>query len=477
MPARAVTRTLGALSDRRLAELASDGDGEQSFAAIYARYHQPLYRYCHSIVRDPDDAADALQSAMLKAYLALPVKKAEVALKPWLYRIVHNEAISVIRRRARHDEITEANSPRAPSAHDDMASRARLAELVDDLQQLEERQRAALVMRELSGLEYEEIAAAFGTSAAGAKQAVYEARVALHERAEGRAMSCEPIRRAVSDGDRRTLRGRKLRAHLRACAGCRDFERAMGGRRADLAALAPPLPAPAAAALLKAIIGGGAAGSGDGALGASLGAAAANVAALKALTAAVTVAAGAGAIGMSVSHDSSALRSATAPTPHTVIAAARRAPPLTSLYVLSAGRVPVTRLRAPEQLLADAPRGGSRYDGLAGSNGAASGPLGLSDAPLTISQGGDGPPAAGSPQASPDAHGAPAVPGVGMPQLPHVPPVRAPQLPATPVTTAPAAPSVPAVPDVPSTGIPAVPGVRVPQAPSLPSNAPSLPLP
>src|SRR3954468_912585 len=97
IPARVATHALGALSDRRLAELAVAGEGERAFAAIYARYHQPLYRYSHSIVRDPDDAADALQSAMLKAYLALPAKRAEVALKPWLFRIVHNEAITVIR--------------------------------------------------------------------------------------------------------------------------------------------------------------------------------------------------------------------------------------------------------------------------------------------------------------------------------------------------------------------------------------------
>src|SRR3954451_23551034 len=261
LPARVATRALGALSDRRLAEFAGSGAGQQAFAAIYERYHQPLYRYCHSLVRDPEEAADSLQSAMLKAYLALPAKRPEVELRPWLFRIVHNEAISTIRRRTRYDEITDANSPRAVSAYDEAAAHARLGELVDDLQELDERQRAALVMRELSGLGYEEIAAAFGTTAATAKQAVYQARGGLHERAEGRAMSCEPVRRAVSDGDRRKLRARKLRAHLRACAGCREVERALGRRRLDLAALAPPLPAPAAAALLKAVTGGSAVGS------------------------------------------------------------------------------------------------------------------------------------------------------------------------------------------------------------------------
>src|SRR3954469_867130 len=335
------------MGDGRLAEMAASGAGDQAFSAIYARYHQPLYRYCQSLVRDPDEAADALQSAMLKAYLALPAKRVEVELRPWLFRIVHNEAISALRRRPRHDEISDLNSAAVASAHDDAAARARLDQLVDDLQQLDERQRAAMVMRELSGLSYDEIAAAFGTTTARAHHAVYEARVALHERAEGRAMPCEPVRRAVSAGDGRKLRARKLRAHLRACADCRQFERALGRRRADLAILTPALPAPAAAAVLNAVVGGGAAGAGEAGLGAA--------AAAKTLAALVGVAAGAGALNITAAPDIAAPSS---PPQHSAVAIARHAPPLTSVYALSGGHVRIVHLRAPNRLLADAsPRG------------------------------------------------------------------------------------------------------------------------
>ena len=55
-------------------------------------------------------------------------------------------------------------------------------------------------------------------------------------------MDCDVVRRTLSDGDRRTLRGKRLRGHLRSCAGCHDFERALHPRPAELAALAPPLP-------------------------------------------------------------------------------------------------------------------------------------------------------------------------------------------------------------------------------------------
>lgn len=92
-------------------------------------------------------------------------------------------------------------------------------------------------------------------------------------------MRCERITRALSDGDRRRLRGRAMRAHLRACHDCRTFGVALRSRPGELRALAPPLPAPLVAALGAGILGGGGAGTGGvavpaaGAAGASTGAA------------------------------------------------------------------------------------------------------------------------------------------------------------------------------------------------------------
>lgn len=118
-------------------------------------------------------------------------------------------------------------------------------------------------MRELNGLGYKEIAAAFSISEAAAKQSVYNARVALGQFAEGRAMDCESARQAVSGRDGRVLRSLKLRAHLRHCDECAAFKLAFGERRAALSALTPPIAPAAAAALLEGILhGGGGAGGG-----------------------------------------------------------------------------------------------------------------------------------------------------------------------------------------------------------------------
>lgn len=259
--------------DDRLTRLAAAGD-RNAFASIYRRHHQGVYRYCRSILGNDEDAADALQNTMASAMEGLAGERRDVALKPWLYRVAHNESISLLRRRrpqATMEAIEAAEATTGPTLEGTADSRERLRQLVADLQELPERQRGALLMRELSGLSYEEVAGALGVSAAAAKQTVFEARSALHELSEGRAMACESVRRSISDRDGRVLRGRRVRAHLRDCARCRDFRDGIASRGADLQALAPPLPVLAAAGLLERLLGGGGDGPGGGMSVAELG--------------------------------------------------------------------------------------------------------------------------------------------------------------------------------------------------------------
>ena len=262
---------LSLLGDERLARLVGEGS-ERAFAALYERYHQPLYRFCRSIVRDDGDAQDALQSALASAFAALGRGQRDAPLRPWLFRIAHNEAVSLLRRRRPVVELSDVYEGAAQSVEERVGERERLRLLVADLAALPERQRGALVMRELSGLSHEQIALALGTSQGAAKQAIFEARQALADCEQGRTMACEEVLRTVSDGDRRTLRGRRVRAHLRDCTGCAAFAAAIPARQSDLSALAPPLAPAAAAGLLAHLLG---AGSGHGGGGAALAAASA----------------------------------------------------------------------------------------------------------------------------------------------------------------------------------------------------------
>jgi RNA polymerase sigma factor (sigma-70 family) len=272
MPGRLDASAL--LSDERLTRRAAQGD-ERAFAAIFDRYHQDLYRFCLAILGNPADAQDALQNTMVKVLRALPGEQRRIELKPWLYRIAHNEAVELLRRRRPTEELDPEAVAGGGGLAEDAESRERLRRLIADLGQLPERQRGALVMRELGGLDFEEIATALGTSPATARQTLYEARQSLRQMDEGREMKCEAVTRALSDADGRVTRRRDIRAHLRACPDCRRFQGEIAGRREDLGALAP-LPGVAAAGLLQGVIGGvgGSASAGAGGAGAAAGGAA-----------------------------------------------------------------------------------------------------------------------------------------------------------------------------------------------------------
>lgn len=257
-----------ALADERLARRVGEAD-EQAFTELYTRHHQALYRYCRAILRDDADAQDALQSTWTRALVALRDGRRDAPLRPWLYRIAHNEAISFMRRRNRPaDPVPDRLVPEA-SAEQQVIERERFAMLLADLRALSDRPRGALVMRELNGLSHEEIASALDTSVAGAKQSIYEARRELAEFAQGRAADCDDICRRISDGDGRVLRGRHIRAHLRGCPACAAFAQAIGVRHAGLNGMLPLLPAGAAAALLQAVLAAGTHSSAAGTAAAS----------------------------------------------------------------------------------------------------------------------------------------------------------------------------------------------------------------
>src|SRR3954451_5743690 len=208
------------------------------FAAVYERYHEELYRYCRSILRHDEDAQDALQSAMARAYAALQDERRDFDLRPWLFRIAHNEAISILRKRRATSELDDA--PDAPDELTDrVAEREELRLLRLDLAELPERQRAALVLRELNGLSHAEIGAALELSTSSVKNAIFEARSALFRAREGRELACEVVRRKLSDGDGRVLRTRGVRAHLRSRSGCRAFQAEHAWRPDELRILAP----------------------------------------------------------------------------------------------------------------------------------------------------------------------------------------------------------------------------------------------
>ncbi len=156
-------------TDAQLLRLAREGD-PLAYEAIVARYREPLRRSCARI--SPDRAEDAVQQALLSAWMALE-RGAEVReLRPWLYSIARNAAIDQARGvRAEQVEL----GPEVPGGEDPAVAEARRREVTEVLEAvaaLPERQRRALVDTALHGRATEAVAVDLGLSGGALRQLV-----------------------------------------------------------------------------------------------------------------------------------------------------------------------------------------------------------------------------------------------------------------------------------------------------------------
>jgi RNA polymerase sigma factor (sigma-70 family) len=177
-PARlAGSAVLHSQTDERLVDLARAGN-DRAFEVIVARYRRPLLRYCRQLL-PPERAEDAVQQAFLNAYRAIGAGQAELNLRPWLYRVAHNASVSLLRQNGwSHEELDEGfdGVQQPPQAFE---QRERVREVVRAVQALPARQRDAMVLRELEGRSYEEIAAELGVTGGAVRQLLNRARTSL----------------------------------------------------------------------------------------------------------------------------------------------------------------------------------------------------------------------------------------------------------------------------------------------------------
>ena len=181
-PARLARRpVLSTQSDERLVDLVRAGS-DPAFEAIVERYRRALMRYVSRLL-PPERAEDVVQQAFVKAYEAMRRDAAELNLKPWLYRIAHNGALNALRDRALiHSELDDRidGVERPDQAFERNLG---LRELVVAVQALPERQRDAILLRELEGRSYGEIAAALGVTDGAVRQLLNRARNSLRSAA------------------------------------------------------------------------------------------------------------------------------------------------------------------------------------------------------------------------------------------------------------------------------------------------------
>lgn len=216
------------LDDNQLVHLISQASDE-AFTVAFERYQQPLHAYCRTVLRDPDEAHDAVQTTMLNALFGLRGERRSIRLRPWLFRAAHNECISRLRRRSR-EPAADAFATEMPteSAAQAVERAEEMRAVVADLAHLTRRQQRVLILREWAGLPYHEIASVERTSPGHARQAAYEARSMLNDLARGRQMTCEDVTRALTGETQ--VGTRILDGHLRECARCRRRRRTRAWR-------------------------------------------------------------------------------------------------------------------------------------------------------------------------------------------------------------------------------------------------------
>ncbi len=179
--------------DQELVERVQQGE-KGAFDILVRRYEHKLVNVIGRYIRDPSEVFDVAQEAFIKAYRALPNFRGDSAFYTWLYRIAINTAknhLVASSRRPPGDDVDaqEAEQFGADSGLKEYATPERMAlssELATTIQaaidELPEELRTAIVLRELDGLSYEEIAAAMECPIGTVRSRIFRARDAIERR-------------------------------------------------------------------------------------------------------------------------------------------------------------------------------------------------------------------------------------------------------------------------------------------------------
>ncbi len=229
-------RLLRMRSDAALAERFAAGD-ELAFDVIYERHRPVVLAVSMGVLGTTQDAEDATQETFSALALALR-SKPPVELRPWLIRVARNASIDTTRRR-RHRLLTlDGEIPDVP-VRQQTAGQAELAVVLDGIRELPEGQRMALLMRELGGHTYPEIAEFLETDEEAVKGLIARARVGLRTYREATELPCTTARAAIAAEPDGRRYDKTIRRHLRSCASCRSYRSAL---RDDAKVLRAALP-------------------------------------------------------------------------------------------------------------------------------------------------------------------------------------------------------------------------------------------
>src|SRR4051794_32625569 len=224
-------------SDEHLVRLFREGR-EDAFDAIHDRHARRLQAVAaRTRVADPEGV---VQEAFLRAHRTLRDDRRHIELKPWLHRVVRNICIDELRKERATVEYTDEGA--SEDVYATLSRRHELRALIEDLADLPEQQRAALLMRELDGLSHDEVAEVLEITPQASRQLVKRARTGLTAAAAARDADCPDIRDdLLTAHDEKRRPSEHTVRHLKTCSGCREFRAQLKSTRSRLRALTPPV--------------------------------------------------------------------------------------------------------------------------------------------------------------------------------------------------------------------------------------------
>jgi len=180
--------------DQQLVERVQRGD-KQAFGLLVAKYQRKLLRLLSRLIRDPAEVEDVAQETFIKAYRALPSFRGDSAFYTWLYRIGVNTAKNYLVAQGRRAPTTTGYNSEEAETFDDgeqlrdintperlMMSR-QIGETVEAaMDALPDELKTAIVLREIEGLSYEEIAAIMDCPIGTVRSRIFRAREAIADK-------------------------------------------------------------------------------------------------------------------------------------------------------------------------------------------------------------------------------------------------------------------------------------------------------
>ncbi|MDX6636129.1 MAG: hypothetical protein QOF06_2332 [Solirubrobacterales bacterium] len=285
--------------DEKLIAMARSGN-PGAFETIVDRYQGRLLGFCRQMLGSTEDAEDVLQEVFVNAYRAMLADEREINLRPWLYRIARNRCLNYLRKpkadaQESMDMVPEVD---AASTAERVHNREEFRQILSDVNKLPETQRAALLLREMDALSYEEIAAAMDTTVPSVKSLLVRARISLAEASQARLLTCGEVRLELSEAAEGLRKASPpVRRHVRECEECADFRSQIRSNEKALAALFPVGPLIAFKGFILSKLGLGGAGGASASAGGA-GAASAGAGAMGSVGAAAAIGGGSAAGGL-----------------------------------------------------------------------------------------------------------------------------------------------------------------------------------